>query len=76
MSSPSRWRPALLAATLGLAGTLARVDAATSPTAPLAPAAPVNSRLDAPLFYQVLIGEMELRAGQPQRGGQERGAPA
>jgi tetratricopeptide (TPR) repeat protein len=65
MSSPSRWRPALLAATLGLAGGLARVDAATSPTAPLAPAAPVNSRLDAPLFYQLLIGEMELRAGQP-----------
>ncbi|HET7794826.1 MAG TPA: tetratricopeptide repeat protein [Rhizobacter sp.] len=24
-----------------------------------------NSKLDAPLFYQVLIGEMELRSGQP-----------
>jgi tetratricopeptide (TPR) repeat protein len=49
---------------LGLAGALARVDAATPQTAPLAPTAPLNSQLDAPLFYQLLIGEMELRAGQ------------
>ncbi|TDP71203.1 tetratricopeptide repeat protein [Roseateles toxinivorans] len=31
-----------------------------------AAAAPIyNSELDAPLFYQLLIGEMELRAGEP-----------
>jgi tetratricopeptide (TPR) repeat protein len=50
---------------LGLAVALARVDAATTQTAPAAPAEPVNSRLDSLLFYQLLIGEMELRAGQP-----------
>jgi tetratricopeptide (TPR) repeat protein len=30
-----------------------------------ASAAPPNSELDAPLFYQLLVGEMELRSGQP-----------
>src|SRR5512145_2731174 len=29
------------------------------------PALVANSALDAPLFYQLLIGEMELRSGQP-----------
>lgn len=28
-------------------------------------AAPANSALDAPMFYQLLIGELELRQGQP-----------
>jgi tetratricopeptide (TPR) repeat protein len=30
-----------------------------------ASAAPPSSELDAPLFYQLLVGEMELRSGQP-----------
>ncbi len=34
--------------------------------APVAAAStPVNSSLDAPLFYQLLIGEIELRSGRP-----------
>ncbi len=37
--------------------------AAASPMAGVS--APVNSGLDAPLFYQLLIGEIELRAGRP-----------
>ncbi|MEO6895140.1 MAG: tetratricopeptide repeat protein [Caldimonas sp.] len=36
--------------------------AATSPAA--APAKVENSKLDAPLFYQLLLGEIELREGQ------------
>jgi tetratricopeptide (TPR) repeat protein len=37
-----------------------------TPAAPPAPAKPpvVNSAIDAPLFYQLLIGEIELTAGQ------------
>ncbi len=40
---------------------------ASSETAPAAAAsAPLSSsQLDAPLFYQLLVGEMELRSGQP-----------
>jgi tetratricopeptide (TPR) repeat protein len=48
------WRA--LAATLLLVGPLA---------APAATPAALPSRLDAPLFYQLLIGELELRGGQP-----------
>jgi tetratricopeptide (TPR) repeat protein len=32
---------------------------------PAGAAAPVNSALDAPLFYQLLIGEIELKSGRP-----------
>ncbi|MFN5699517.1 MAG: hypothetical protein ACK47V_02605, partial [Betaproteobacteria bacterium] len=43
----------------------APAEAATgSSTAASAQPAP-SSRLDAPLFYQLLIGELELRQGQP-----------
>ncbi len=47
----------------------APASAASSPVATdasrdAAREAPQNSRLDAPLFYQLLIGEMELRSGQ------------
>jgi tetratricopeptide (TPR) repeat protein len=46
--------------------------AAAQPAAPASPPAPaasapapvVNSAIDAPLFYQLLIGEIELRTGQ------------
>jgi len=34
-------------------------------SAPAPASAPLNSALDAPLFYQLLLGEMELREGQP-----------
>ena len=44
-----------LAAALGLAGAQPSAGAA----------AVQNSGLDAPLFYQLLIGELELQAGQP-----------
>jgi tetratricopeptide (TPR) repeat protein len=44
---------------------LAALLAAGSLTAAAAQSAAVPSRLDAPLFYQLLIGELELRGGQP-----------
>lgn len=55
--------PAFAAA---LAQSAPRAPAAT-PVAPAAsePAGPARSALDAPLFYQLLIAEMELRNGQP-----------
>ena len=62
MSEPLRWRPAV-AATLAFAALL------TAPAAraqsPADPAKGVISSLDAPLFYQILIGEIELRQGEP-----------
>lgn len=73
MSAKSRrrwWLTAALA--LGSTATTQAVLAAEAPSAP-APAAPaasatpapvVNSDLDAPLFYQLLIGEMELQRGE------------
>lgn len=42
---------------LTVAGTLPTAQAGTASVPP--------SRLDAPLFYQLLIGELELRQGQP-----------
>jgi tetratricopeptide (TPR) repeat protein len=40
--------------------------AAAAPAAPAkAETPPMNSKLDAPLLYQLLIGEMELATGQP-----------
>lgn len=55
MSKRSRWRAAL-------AGTLI----ACAAVQPAAWAQPVqNSALDAQLFYQLLLGELELRQGQP-----------
>lgn len=51
MAGKSTWAPALLA--WACAGAMAA-----------APAPVVNSPLDAPLFYQLMIGEMELRSGQ------------
>lgn len=41
-------------------------SAAVTKSAAIAAAAakPLNSELDAPLFYQLLVGEMELRNGQ------------
>jgi len=49
-------------AALALAGLLALLGPVQ---AQAASAPPQNSELDAPLFYQLLVGEMELRSGQP-----------
>ena len=62
MSETLRWRPAVaatLAAAALLAAPLARAQA------PVDPAKGGLSSLDAPLFYQILIGEIELRQGEP-----------
>ena len=62
-TAASQWAAgaALLWCGLGVAAQPAQVPAATTEAAkpPVA-----NSPIDAPLFYQLLIGEMELRAGQ------------
>jgi tetratricopeptide (TPR) repeat protein len=55
-------RLALLALAL-TAGTGLQA-AETPPASPQAPA-PANSALDALLFYQLMLGELELRSGQP-----------
>ncbi|HEX2011155.1 MAG TPA: tetratricopeptide repeat protein [Roseateles sp.] len=53
-------------AALAAAGLLALLSPAQAQAASAASAAtPSNSELDAPLFYQLLVGEMELRSGQP-----------
>ena len=62
MAEPKRWRTVLSAA-LAAAGLWSSPAWSQGP-AP-GPEAPLNSALDAPLFYQVLIGELELRQGQP-----------
>ncbi len=54
-------RPAVLA----LAACSALSFAAQVPEAAAQPPAVQNSSLDAPLFYQLLIGEIELRDGDP-----------
>ena len=61
------WKPWWVAAALGwLAWAPAHpVLAQPAPPAPAGNAAESNSRLDAPLFYQLLIGELQLRQGQP-----------
>lgn len=68
-SATSRWGPWLLAAALGgpAGSALCRAQAQPAPATAVTPAAPAEptSRLDALLFYQLLIGEMQLRQGQP-----------
>jgi tetratricopeptide (TPR) repeat protein len=54
------------AALAGLALALPLAGAATTaPQAAVAPESVLNSSLDAPLFYQLMIGELELRQGEP-----------
>jgi tetratricopeptide (TPR) repeat protein len=55
----------LLAASLIASAALAQgaTVAAAAPDTTAAPAA--NSEIDAPLFYQLLVGELELTTGQP-----------
>lgn len=74
MSATRRRRWRTLAASAALAAALpvslhaqsapAAAPAAAGP-APAPAEPPLRSALDAPLFYQLLIGEMELRGGQP-----------
>ena len=58
MSLYPRWRRA--AAAVAVLASVCGVPAASA-----APTPPLNSAIDAPLFYQLLIGELELRTGQP-----------
>ena len=51
------WAAALL---LGLQAQAQEAPAQEAPATPIA-----NSAMDAPLFYQLLIGELELNSGQP-----------
>ena len=62
MSDLLRWHPAL-AATLAFSALLA--PALAHAQSPVDPAKDALSSLDAPLFYQILIGEIELRQGEP-----------
>ena len=51
---------------LAIAAALLAVTGASAQTAPPAPPADVSaSALDAPLFYQLLLGELDLRNGDP-----------
>ncbi|MDP1693458.1 MAG: tetratricopeptide repeat protein [Burkholderiaceae bacterium] len=54
---------ALAAAALATAATLAQAPGTPRTAAPNAATEPARSALDAPLFYQLLIGEIELRNG-------------
>ncbi|MDO8889562.1 MAG: hypothetical protein Q7V16_13360, partial [Hydrogenophaga sp.] len=63
------------AVAVALAAFFWGVAAQTAPTvpAPTAQATPgssevVNSALNAPLFYQLLLGELNVRAGEPGTG--------
>jgi len=53
------WAPAILSVLMGCAAPAWAASEADS-----APAVISNSAMDAPLFYQLLIGELELNAGQ------------
>lgn len=62
----------LVALTMGfsLSGTAQTVPAVPSVTPPATqtPAPVVNSALNAPLFYQLLLGELNVQAGEPGTG--------
>jgi tetratricopeptide (TPR) repeat protein len=72
MSVSSLWHLATCPRVAGAALVLLCQVTAAQPATPAAlpapaasaPAAIVNSAIDAPLFYQLLIGEIELRTGQ------------
>ncbi|MCV2354641.1 tetratricopeptide repeat protein [Paucibacter sp. B2R-40] len=62
---PEKFRRKLAGAlAVGAAVLLANL-AIAGPTAAAAEGTPLNSQMDAPLFYQLLVGEMELNTGQP-----------
>lgn len=66
LAAPSS-RLLTLAACLALGGWAAALPVSAAPAASAVPAAPVDepvsSELDGAMFYQLLLGEMELRAG-------------
>lgn len=64
----TRWRPA--AGTLALASLLALMSLPSGAQTPAEPPAEpvVNSALSAPLFYQLLLGELNVREGDPGAG--------
>ena len=59
---PKRLRSGVLGAALAACASLA---IAATPASVASSETPANSGLDAPLFYQLLIGEIELTAGEP-----------
>lgn len=58
------WAALALAAPVALGPSVARAQSAAPAVGQTAPAPAANSALDAPLFYQLLIGELELRGGE------------
>ncbi len=64
---PLRPLHSLLAGVLGLGMLLGVVPAGAQETSPANPA-PTNSNLSAPLFYQLLLGELNVSAGDPGAG--------
>ncbi|MGE0100239.1 MAG: tetratricopeptide repeat protein [Hydrogenophaga sp.] len=61
----------LLCSALGAAGQTPATPAPASRPPSAAPSAPepvANSALNAPLFYQLLLGELNVRAGEPGTG--------
>jgi tetratricopeptide (TPR) repeat protein len=73
MTRWSRWRDAAnrsaAAAALLVCGSAALAQTTAAAPASQADAAePENSRIDAPLFYQLLIGEIEFNAGRAGNG--------
>lgn len=65
MSDPLRRRRTAGALALAVAAAVTTWAAPARAADPESPPEALNSALDAPLFYQLLIGEIELRAGQP-----------
>ncbi len=59
IASASRRRPVLVLALVALSAAVGTAVAAEPPASKVQ-----NSNLDAPLFYQLLLGEIELRDGQ------------
>lgn len=62
-----RFRPVALAAAL-LAASLCAAPAFAQPAGSVVAAAPPNSGLDAELFYQLLLGELNVRSDEPTTG--------
>ena len=59
------WRPTLLALAMGLGCAWAQAQSVPPPPPSMSASSPVqNSALDAPMFYQLLVGEMEAQAGR------------
>ncbi|MEZ5664895.1 MAG: tetratricopeptide repeat protein [Burkholderiaceae bacterium] len=65
---PRRWRAASagLLLTIAIQGTALAQSPGTTGNEPAAEV--VNSALTAPLFYEILLGEIELRSGDPGAG--------